>query len=145
LELDRCDLHTVQELQQLQGTGRSYKCFSALTASTQLTALVLFEDLNVPVPKAAYTYMFPAKRVLPHLKVLRLESTTGPGPRPMGANEVTRIAAACPALQQLNLRGVCDWQLPSKSDCLLQLPATVTRIKGLRWTRPQQQTVLAAS
>ncbi len=56
--------------------GDPFQCFSALTASTQLTALILVEPCQVPVPTAAFDHMFPAGLVLQGLKVLCLEGSS---------------------------------------------------------------------
>jgi hypothetical protein len=74
LQLSGCQLHKVQPqpaLQHQQQEGRGYRCFAALTASTHLTSLQLW-DSAVPIPQEAVDCMFPAGHVLPHLKVLRL-------------------------------------------------------------------------
>jgi hypothetical protein len=50
------------------------------------------------------------------------------------AAEIARIAASCPALQQLNL-----WNMtPTGFDtsCLAQLPPGVTRVEGHNWEWP---------
>ena len=134
LELQTCSLGCVVRLPQHQGAD-SFQCFSALTASTQLTALVL-QDHVILVPQAAFHHMFPAGRALPNLKVLHLSRT---GYHPLSRQhvdtlQVGMIAASCPALQELTLRGVT----PDKFDtsCLLQLPPGVTRVEGLGWVRP---------
>jgi hypothetical protein len=63
----------------------------------------------MPVPQAAIDHMFPPGRVLPQLKVLRLSS---PFHKPFSlydqqhcveAADVARVAASCPALEQLDL------------------------------------------
>jgi hypothetical protein len=112
--------------------GGSYQCFSALTASTQLTVLILAEDSNMPVPQAAFEHMFPPGLALPHLKHLCLY---GSPYRPcVDAPQIGSIAITCTALQQLTLWGVT----PKGFDisCLAQLPLCVTEVKGLDWTRP---------
>jgi hypothetical protein len=73
LQLERCQLHTVQPEHQTADTYDTYECFSALTASTQLTHLEITEWGAMPVPIAAFDYMFPPGWVLPNLKVLVLD------------------------------------------------------------------------
>jgi hypothetical protein len=131
LELKRYHLHSLepQPRQQEQQGCDSLSCFSALTASTQLTALAIHQWNDVPVPQAAFDHIFPSGRALPHLKVLSLTGFR----HCVEAAQVVRIAASCPALQELTLHGVT----PRGFDvsCLLQLPPGVERVKGLGWTR----------
>jgi hypothetical protein len=116
-----------------QQHANRYQCFSALTASTQLTALVLTSFQDVPVPPAAFEFMFPPGHVLPNLKVLSLCSFLRHYDL-VRAADIARIAASCPALHQLKLDGVT---VPSFDvSCLLQLPPGVTRVQGLDWVRP---------
>jgi hypothetical protein len=91
LELQDCYLN-----QQQRGTINS-QCFSALTASTQLTALVLIQQFRMPVPKEAFIHMFPAGRVLPHLKLLHFAGGIFTDDKlSLGAKEVKLMGAACP-------------------------------------------------
>jgi hypothetical protein len=117
---------------QPQQQGPFYKPFSALTASTQLTALHLQEGWTVPIPQAAFEHMFSLGYVLPHLKELYIicESVRKPC---VDVGQIAMIAASCPALQQLRLRGAT----PERFDvsCLAQLPPGVTEVKGCCWTR----------
>ena len=129
LQLSDTSLHWVRAQQQQDG---SYQCFSVLTASTQLTALVLEEWVNMPVPQAAFAHMFCPGRVLPHLKMLRLVGH--PHWPCVGATQVAMIAASCPALQQLTLQSVTR-RKRFDAGCLAQLPAGVTRVEGLDWNR----------
>jgi hypothetical protein len=121
---------------QHQQQGESHYCFSALTASTQLTALHIENVMGLLVPpslpEAAVQHMFPPGHVLPHLKVLRLDLRGG-WPC-VDAAQVAMIAASCPALQQLELSSVT----PKGFDvsCLAKLPSGVTKVEGLNWTRP---------
>jgi hypothetical protein len=120
-------------------------CFSALTASTQLTCLSLYEHHHMPLPRAAFDHMFPAGRVLPHLKQLFLCTRSKSIFYDMGcrgfqhcvdAEQAARIAAGCPALQELRLFSVTSRSFDV--NCLLQLPAAVTEV-GLSWRRPSPQ------
>jgi hypothetical protein len=73
--------------------------------------------------------------VLQQLKVLRLDCTKArPGWRCVEAAQVARIAASCPALQKLKLVGVTPEDFDA--GCLAQLPAGVSQVEGLGWTRP---------
>jgi hypothetical protein len=130
LEVFGCKLDTAQSQPLSQQQGQGCECFSALTASSQLTALHITE-IGMPVPQAACQHMFNPRRVLPHLKVLFLS-----GSRPcVGAAQIASIAASCPVLQQLTLLGVTH-RRSFDCSCLLQLPPGVARVEGLGWTRP---------
>ena len=137
LELKECWLNRVEPPPEQQGDG--YKCFSALTASTQLTALILEESAVPPVPQAVFDHLFPPGHVLPHLKVLSLMSCyyrpcMYVGCRPcVEAVQVAMIAARCPALQELTLKGVTPPGLDV--NCLKQLPLGVQNVEGLGWSR----------
>jgi hypothetical protein len=83
----------------------------------------------MPVPQAAFREMFPPGRVLPNLKVLRLD---GMRRRPcVEAAQVAMIAASCPALQEVSLKGEDTFLNRFDTSCLAQLPAGVTRVEGL--------------
>jgi hypothetical protein len=100
LQLQTFALHRSSN-QLLQPEVASY---SALAASTELTSLTLHNVYGMPVPKAAFDYMFHPGRMLPHLKVLTLGGDAG---HPcVGAAQVAMIAASCPALQEVMLRYV---------------------------------------
>ena len=124
VELDCCELHRVQPQ---QGSG-----FPALTASTQLKALVLAQLFDVPVPQAAFEYIFPQGRVLPNLKVLHVTSCDEVRPC-VAAAQVAKIAASCPARSDLTLSMVTSEGFDVS--CLLQLPSSVMSVKGLKWSR----------
>jgi hypothetical protein len=132
LRLLGCQLQAVKPQPQQQGD--SYQCFSALTASTQLTALTLAELCDVPIPAAAFDHMFPTGRVLQSLRVLRVEGAVFYGEPCVGEPQVARIAASCPALQELSLDRITGTAFDTS--CLLQLPRAVTRVQGVYWTRP---------
>jgi hypothetical protein len=127
LELHVCGLCTGQPQASM---------FSALTASTQLTTLSVTDGVLAPVPQAAFGHMFPSGHVLPKLMVLCFGSRFIAGYRPhcVEAAQVARIAASCPALQELFLLKVT----PEGFDvsCLQQLPPCVKRVEGLAWIRP---------
>lgn len=132
LELIDCQLHKAQALPGPQHEADN-QCFSALTVSTQLTALVLanrrYSEYAV-VPQAAFKHMFPAGRMLEALKALRLDSDR----LCVEAAQVAVIATSCPQLQQLRLVGATGKGFDT--GCLLQLPPGVTRVEGLDWVRP---------
>jgi hypothetical protein len=135
LELLNCHLGSAEREPEQQAAG-SCQCFSALTASTQLTALYL-EDVGKLIPKAAFDHMFPAGRALPNLKDLHLSCKSWchhDSPPCAEAAQVAMITASCPALQKLKLQGVTP--MGFDSSCLLQLPPGVTRVEGLGWVRP---------
>jgi hypothetical protein len=132
LELRECQLHRAQALPRLQHEADN-QCFSALTASTQLTALVL-ANREYGVPQAAFKHMFPAGRMLEELKALRLDSARQMSHFCVEAAQVAVIATSCPQLQQLRLVGVTGKGFDT--GCLLQLPPGVTRVEGLDWVRP---------
>jgi hypothetical protein len=140
-------LTTLQHLTQLQHlnlhhtdctlyrvSAQQHQCFSALTASTQLTGLQIVNLCWIPVPQPAFQHMFPPGRVLPYLKELQLAGTTSAWRPCVEAAQVGMIAASCPALQNVNLQGVTSNGFDVS--CLAQLPAGVTVVEGLDWTRP---------
>jgi hypothetical protein len=102
----------------------SLQCFSALTASTQLTALIVVDHLW-PIPKEAFKLIFPPGHVLPSLTVFRLSATWPCGYSSVEAAQIARIAASCPALQELTLRNVTPQGFVNS--CLPYLPPSVTR------------------
>jgi hypothetical protein len=136
LELNTCTLYLSAP------QGGSYQCFSALTASSQLTAqltaLIIRGDYE-PVPKAAFEQMFPARWTLPNLQVLRLSSEKRK--HCVEAAHIAMIAASCPALQEFCLWGVTATGFDVS--CLSQLPPGVTTVPGVtsspgvEWCRPK--------
>jgi hypothetical protein len=141
LHLQGCRLHRAAvrpalepEREREQQGKNTYECFSALTASTQLTALRLAEWYHLPVPQAAFEHMLPPGRVLPHLEALVLEGPPlSAGQFCVEAAEIGRIAASCPALHKLTLVGVTFRNLDIS--CLKQLPPGMTAVQGLQWSR----------
>jgi hypothetical protein len=135
LELRECRLGKAAADPWQRRQGDSNQCFSAVTASTQLTALILETDLeSVVVPQAAFSHMFPAGRMLEDLQRLRLDCTNSGWQHCVEAPEIAMIAASCPALERLKL-----WCVTPKdfdTICLLQLPSGVTQVEGLGWVRP---------
>jgi hypothetical protein len=128
LELVRCQLFSLASQPQQQ------ECFSALTASTQLMALAV-RDIAEPVPQAAFGEMFPPGLVLPNLTVLRLDGMKRRAG--VGAAQVAMIAASCPGLREMSLKGGSPAANRRFFDasCLSQLPAGVTRVEGIDWVR----------
>jgi hypothetical protein len=134
LELKRCHLHSLEPQPQQEQQGcDSPSCFSALTAASHTAHSPGTEErTDVPVPKAAFDHIVAVDRVLAHLKVLRLSSYGFK--HCVEEPQVVRIAASCPALQELTLKGVTPRGVDVS--CLLQLPQGVGRVQGLDWTRP---------
>ena len=115
----------------------SYKCFSTLTASTQLTALIL-EDHEELLPQEALHHMFPFGHVLPDLKVIRFSGSYLGGREYwqycIDVPELALIAASCPALDEMVLEEVIlDGVYPSKAS---PLPPGLQWDRGCRWVRP---------
>ena len=134
LDLYRCLLCSARPQQQ---GGGGYQCFSALTASTHLTALkisewnlVTSEWDGVPVPQAAFNHMFPAGHVLPHLKQLTLQGAIGCRQHCVELAQLSRVAASCPALQNVSLFWVTPAGFGSDSKCSLQLPPCQIDVRG---------------
>ena len=123
LRLQRCHMHWIQEQQEEGEGGGGYQCFSALTACSQLTALVL-EGSKMPVPIAAVNHMFPTGRVLPQLQQLTLRCAGWRSGHCVEAAQVARIVASCPALQGLVLERVTAMDFDRS--CLPQLPPGLT-------------------
>jgi hypothetical protein len=129
LELQWCALSILSPDPEGQQQGYRYQCYSALTASTQLTALII-ADNPWPLCKEAFEHMFPPGHVLPSLTVFRLSGTWPTSALfdsfCVEAAQVAKIAASCPALQELTLRGVTLEDFDTR--CLSQLPPSVTRL-----------------
>jgi hypothetical protein len=88
-------------MQPLQ--GEAMQQYAALTASSQLTRLDLTYDEHLLADGVAQ-YMFAEGKQLPHLKVLWFgleDYDCSDLPLPIGEGDLARIAAACPALEQL--------------------------------------------
>jgi hypothetical protein len=113
-------LQTMQQLQHLdlqQQRGRPLRkadmqLYSALTASSHLTRLELMYDEHM-VANGAARYMFAEGKQLPHLKVLRFgvqDWACEDYLQPFGRGDFARLAAACPALEEL-------WLLPCIQPC----------------------------
>jgi hypothetical protein len=109
--------------------------YAALTASRHLTELEL---LTCKLPPAIVQHMFPAGRLLPRLKKLKLSCYEGPGDPGLeleSAEDVRALVACCPAVEAaetLVIRAEVDLQP------LLQLSAlTALRLMGdgctIRW------------
>jgi hypothetical protein len=145
---------TLPHLQQLQTLYLAYiyysagpAAFSAMTASSNLTSLVL---VSCDVPAGAARHMFGAGRLLPHLQQLNItHNELQPGALSDGARDaldtikdwsllveagdVQRIVDSCPALQSLGTLRVAggsdDELLP-----LSQLSAlTELSLSGIGW------------
>jgi hypothetical protein len=125
LGLRNCKLYQDAPWQRQEANCR---CFAALTASTQLTSLVLTQLCFMPIPQVAFEHMFPAGHVLPHLKdVLIRTDHTSPEQYCVEAAEVAKLTASCPALQVLGLVDVTPLSFGTH-ECLLQLlPDVIVR------------------
>jgi hypothetical protein len=123
-----------QQQQQLQHD--SYQLFAGLTASSQLTALVLAgHAAPLPSPQAL-EYMFPAGKLLPHLAVLQLvhhQDTPREYCVCVEAGSIQAIARRCPGLIDVRLVQVTAGDFDT--GCLEQLPPGVTRVAALGWLR----------
>jgi hypothetical protein len=141
-------LAALQRLTQLRHLSLAHCCLngaepqtlSALTASTQLTNLQVFQQPGLPIPLGAVDHMLPAGRVLPHLVRMVLEKTAWHNPQLFCVEEaqIARIAAGCPRLEYLCLGDVTPAYFDKR--CLLQLPMGVNYVEGRAarpfWTRP---------
>jgi hypothetical protein len=103
--------------------------FSALTASSHLTRLVV-QTLNaVPLPKGAVQHMFAAGRQMPQLQVCQLmadDSRPGAEPSCIDSADPELISRGCPALRRLGVVGTV--QPSADLSGLLQLPASCTAL-----------------
>lgn len=139
-------LQSMQQLQHLQLHGDSCTAlagsakqqYAALTASSQLTKLSLYADDHILACGAA-RHVFAAGKELPHLKrlVFGMEDwDCGDFPQLFGKGDLARLAAACPALEQL-------WALPcihERADVAnLALLTSVTELKVGGWGLPAQK------
>jgi hypothetical protein len=104
--------------------------FSALTASSHLTRLVLGREQDQPLPEAAaLQHMFPAGR--PALQLRELSITPG-GPGPfdewcIDTAGLRAIARSCPALQRLDIAEAVEPD--TDLSALLQLPQSCTSLE----------------
>lgn len=80
-----------------------------MTASSKLQHLDL-SGCKLPAA-AVWQHIFPAGRQLPHLQTLKLADVKQPvlpaGLLPAAAPEGTRLVSCCPALQHLDMQGLC--------------------------------------
>lgn len=109
-----------------------YAVFSALTASSQLTALHIKQAAAEPLPEAkAIQHIFPEGKVFGNLRVLCLErwTTYTAGQDCIDINNFTDIMRCCPALQRLSLVNVSpDTLMVTETNidrCLEVLPTTI--------------------
>lgn len=129
---------------QLAVARPPFTAFAALTASSQLTALVLQSDdsqhTSDPLPRGAMQHVLPAGRQLPSLRRLAIVAQLfeeeyagvmgGEDLRfvrfPMVGQDFGRISSSCSNLETLDIRGVVD----SRTDmsALAQLPRSCTNL-----------------
>jgi hypothetical protein len=118
--------------EQMALQGEAMQQYAHLTASTQLTHLDMTYDENILADGAAQ-YMFAEGKQLPHLKALHfgLEDYDGSElPLPIGEGDLARIAAACPALEQL---WAAPGIQPSADLAELALLTSVTQLRVAGW------------
>jgi hypothetical protein len=105
---------------------------SALTAASGLTSLHLYNPHEEPpLPEGALSYILPAGKQLPSLKVLRISCN----PRSdscetddgdcwcVDGHDINRIADCCPNLEQITLHSVVTLDLDR--GCLSKLPSSL--------------------
>lgn len=99
--------------------------WSAITASTQLTQLVLFGSGKppLPLPLLGVPHAFAAGRRLPHLQILELS-----GSKCVDGDHLHSIVTCCPALKQLTLDGVMYGAAAADVAALARLPHSLTRL-----------------
>lgn len=125
--------------------GATAACFSALTASSQLTALCISQFGYPPLPSAAVLdTLFPPGRVFKELATIRFEwqpdylymaLTAAKRAFSLSAVHVLRLGQSCPVLQEVALVGVLS---PTFNvGCLLHLPRSLTSLHGLSLTQPE--------
>jgi hypothetical protein len=98
-QLQHLVLHGDSSLEPLHGNAMHQ--YAALTASSHLTCLDLFHDEHV-IADGVAQYMFAAGKQLPQLKLLQFDVEDwdcSDYAQPIGAGDLARIAAACPALE----------------------------------------------
>jgi hypothetical protein len=98
--------------------------FTALTASSHLTALHMSDQLSMLLPAQALRHVLPAGHQLPQLRVLRLRGSHMPAATAEAAacgdaTGICRMAECCPGLQELQLDNVLAE--PTAAACLSQL------------------------
>jgi hypothetical protein len=134
--------------------------YAAVTASSHLTALQL---CRCNVPPAAEQYLFPAGRLLPHLRKLDVSNcgfvteidsqgrvewwefeTYAGRIQPDCAESVSRFVACCPQLEELGGLVVAAGVAAADLQPLLQLTAlTSLSVSGVGWTDEVVEHILA--
>jgi hypothetical protein len=123
-------LKAVASLQQLQHLELylaldevpQLQLFSSLTASSQLTVLILSDLERRLLPHGAAQHMFPAGRVLAHLQWLALCGDMGC----LTAADMRSVISACPNLRRLEVLGVVE---TGGVQALVNLPACCSELK----------------
>lgn len=113
LELEQTVLDTAGVLPQQ---------FSALTASTQLTFLSLFEDSDRPLAQGSGQHVFAAGRRLPHLRTLKFDTSSLDTRHAwcLDGPDLHSLTECCPSLEALDL--YCVVRNGADLSALLQLP-----------------------
>jgi hypothetical protein len=115
--------HLELELQQLGTVSIAPERFSALTASTHLTNLVVHPAHVTPLPLNAVKHMFPAGRHMPLLHTLHISPELELHDEElscMDSDDLASICRSCPALHQLDISGAV--QPGADLSVLAQLP-----------------------
>lgn len=104
--------------------------FSALTASSHLTVLRMYNEEHQPLPRGAVECMFSSGKRLPKLQVVGIEQGVYvEGSWCITAPELRSMVNACPVLTSLN---ICNTLQPAGDiSALLQLPASCSRLENL--------------
>jgi hypothetical protein len=151
--------HLEMSTVQWDPAGVASQHFSALTASSCLTRLVVNLHIKPPLPEGAVRHMFPAHRQQPQLKFVQLSYVGITEAYCIDSADLVSIASCCPALQHLDVN--CTVQPGADVAGLLKLPhsctslkvggaafsdaaaatvAQLTQLKHLRWWQAKQLT-----
>lgn len=101
--------------------------FSALTASTNLTALhLVYQPESHVVPADAMQFVFPAGRQLPQLREVSIDCFPDWSGHCMDGDDLARLISACSNLAALNIRGAMYEDADISP--LLQLPQSCSNL-----------------
>jgi hypothetical protein len=110
----------------LDTTGTSPQRFTALTASSHLTRLVV-ESYHAPLPEGAVQHMFPAHHQQLQLRWLSISTELSyTNEWCIDSAALSSIISCCPALQHLDV--TCTVQPGSDPSVLLRLPDSCTSL-----------------